>query len=122
MSVTNKVLLTGHLGQEPTIKSFTTGSKMASFTIATDEGYINANGKKVENTQWHRLVAWGDQATSIENDLHKGTKVSVEGKISNRSYQDKEGNTRYTTEIIVTSYSIVPKNEKSTEQVSVVSN
>jgi single-strand DNA-binding protein len=112
-NVTNKVLLTGHLGQEPTIKQFESGSKMATFTLATDEGYVNATGKKIENTQWHRLVAWGDIVKEIESSLHKGSKVSIEGKISNRSYQAKDGTTRYTTEIMVSDFELVAKNEKS---------
>jgi single-strand DNA-binding protein len=116
-NVTNKVQLTGHLGQEPIIKTFSTGSQMASFSIATDESYTNAAGKKIENTQWHRLVAWGDQVQEIEKKLHKGSKVSIEGKISNRSYQDKEGNTRYLTEIVVYDFEVMPRSEKPAEAI-----
>ena len=61
-NVLNKVMLMGHLGQEPMIKQFESGSTMASFSLATDESYVNASGSKIENTQWHRLVAWGDVA------------------------------------------------------------
>ncbi|MEO5581318.1 MAG: single-stranded DNA-binding protein [Saprospiraceae bacterium] len=110
--VTNKVQLMGHLGQDPTVKQFESGSHMASFTIATDEGYVNATGKKIDNTQWHRLVAWGDLAKDIETQLHKGQKISVEGKISNRSYQAKDGTTRYATEIILSNFEIINKTDK----------
>ena len=103
----------GHLGQEPMIKQFESGSTMASFSLATDESYVNASGSKIENTQWHRLVAWGDVAKDIESQLHKGQKVSVEGKISNRSYQAKDGTTRYATEIIVSDFEVIVKTEKS---------
>ena len=113
MSVINKVQLMGHLGQEPTIKSFSSGSKMASFSIATDEGYTNASGIKIENTQWHRIVAWGDQVTEIEKVLHKGSKVSIEGKISNRSYQDKEGKNKFLTEIVAYQFELVAKTDKA---------
>ena len=112
-NVLNKVMLMGHLGQEPMIKQFESGSTMASFSLATDESYVNASGSKIENTQWHRLVAWGDVAKDIESQLHKGQKVSVEGKISNRSYQAKDGTTRYATEIIVSDFEIIAKTEKS---------
>ncbi len=112
-NVTNKVQLMGHLGQEPMVKSFSSGSKMASFSLATDESYQNASGNKIENTQWHRLVAWGEVAHEIETQLHKGQKVSIEGKISNRSYQAKDGSTRYATEIIVSDFELLTKAEKS---------
>ena len=112
-NVLNKVMLMGHLGQEPMIKQFESGSTMASFSLATDESYVNASGSKIENTQWHRLVAWGDVAKDIESQLHKGQKVSVEGKISNRSYQAKDGTTRYATEIIVSDFEVIAKTEKS---------
>ena len=65
-SVTNKVQLMGHLGQEPMIKQFSTGSKMASFSLATNESYTSASGTKIENTQWHRLVAWGTKRYTTE--------------------------------------------------------
>jgi len=113
MSVINKVQLLGHLGQEPTIKSFSTGSKMASFSLATDEGYLSRDGKKIENTQWHKLVAWGDQVDDIEKQLHKGVKVRIEGKLANRSYQAKDGSTKYLTEVIVSRFELMPKSEKS---------
>ena len=112
-NATNKVQLTGHLGQEPMVKQLESGSKMATFSIATDEGYMNASGKKIENTQWHRLVAWGDLAKEIETQLHKGIKVAVEGKLSNRSYQAKDGTTRYATEVIIHSFEVMNKADKS---------
>ncbi len=106
MSVTNKVQLLGHLGQEPTIKSFSTG-KMASFSLATNESYVNAAGARIENTQWHRLVAWGEVAEQVEQSLKKGSKISLTGKISNRSYEAKDGGKRYTTEVVVTGFEMI---------------
>ncbi len=113
--VINKVQLMGHLGQEPIIKTFDSGFIMASLTIATDESYTTATGKKVDNTQWHRLVAWGDIATRIQHELKKGAKVSIEGKLSQRSYNAKDGSKKYVTEIIVNHFETVinrkPNNE-----------
>lgn len=114
-NVTNKVLLSGHLGQEPIIKQFESktasgkNNKMASFSLATDESYPGTYGNRIENTQWHKLVAWGEQAQKVETLLHKGMKVSVEGKLSNRSYMAKDGSTRYITEIILTQFEIITK-------------
>jgi single-strand DNA-binding protein len=106
-NVTNKVLLTGHLGQEPTIKQFESGSKMATFSIATNESYISASGTKVENTQWHRLVAWGDTAEKVESMLTKGAKISISGKLSNRTYEAKDGTKRYATDIVVQEFDLI---------------
>ncbi|MBK6391791.1 MAG: single-stranded DNA-binding protein [Saprospiraceae bacterium] len=118
-NVTNKVLLSGHLGQEPIIKQFESktasgkNNKMASFSLATDESYPGTHGNRIENTQWHKLVAWGEQAQKVESLLHKGMKVSLEGKLSNRSYTAKDGSTRYTTEIILTQFEVITKTEKN---------
>jgi len=106
MSVINKVQLMGHLGKEPIVKSLSTG-KMAKFSLATDESYLNREGQRVENTQWHSLVAWGDIAEQVEQSLKKGSKIHLYGKISNRSYETKEGAKKYSTEIVVTGFEFV---------------
>ena len=95
----NKVQLIGNLGNNPEIKSLEGGKKMAKFCIATNESYRNANGEKVTETQWHNLVAWGRIAEIIEKYLMKGSEVAVEGKLTYRSYNDKEGQKKYFTEI-----------------------
>jgi len=97
----NKVQLIGNLGGKPEIKSLEGGKKMAKFSIATNESYRNANGEKVTDTQWHNLVAWGRVAEIIEKFLIKGSEVAVEGKLTYRAYNDKEGNKKYLTEIHV---------------------
>ena len=97
----NKVQLIGHLGMNPEIKNLDSGKKLAKFSIATNESYKNAKGEKVEDTQWHNLVAWGKTAEIIEKFLQKGNEVAIEGKIINRNYDDKDGNKRYVTEILV---------------------
>lgn len=97
----NKVQLIGNLGMNPEIKNLESGKKLAKFSIATNESYKNAQGEKIEDTQWHNLVAWGKTADIIEKYLQKGNEVAIEGKLVNRSYDDKDGNKRYVTEILV---------------------
>ena len=97
----NKVQLIGNLGNAPEIKTTEGGKKMARFSIATNETYKNAKGERVTETQWHSLVAWGKVAEIVEKFLTKGKEVAIEGKLINRSYNDKEGNKKYITEIQV---------------------
>jgi single-strand DNA-binding protein len=96
----NTVQLIGHVGQEPEIKTLEGGRKMANITIATNEVYYKENGDKVENTEWHRVVAWGKTAEIIEKYVIKGKEIAIEGKLTHRSYDDKEGNKRYITEVV----------------------
>lgn len=97
----NKVQLIGHVGQEPEIKTLEGGRKLANFTLATNEIYKNDKGEKVEETQWHKLVAWGKTAEIIEKYVTKGKEIAVEGKLTHRSYDDKNGEKRYVTEVVV---------------------
>ncbi len=97
----NKVQLIGNLGNAPEVKTLEGGKKMARFSVATHESYRNASGEKVTETQWHNLVAWGKVAEIAEKYLSKGKEVVIEGKLVNRSYNDKEGNKKYTTEVQV---------------------
>jgi single-strand DNA-binding protein len=95
----NRVQLIGHVGQEPEIKNLESG-RVANFTIATNENYTNAKGEKVEQTEWHRVSAWGKTVDIIEKFVTRGTHVALEGKLTHRSYEDKEGNKRYITEVV----------------------
>ncbi len=97
----NKVQLIGNLGNAPEIKTLESGKKLARFSMATSETYRNAKGEKVTETQWHNLVAWGKLAEIAEKFLTKGKEVAIEGKIINRSYNNKEGEKKYITEIQV---------------------
>jgi len=97
----NKVQLIGNLGNNPEIKTLDGGKKMAKFSIATNEYYRSANGEKITETQWHSLVAWGKLAEIIEKYISKGSEVAVEGKLTYRTYNDKDGNKKYFTEIQV---------------------
>ncbi len=96
----NKVQLIGNLGTQPEIINLESGKMLAKFTMATNEHYKNAKGEKVTDTQWHNIVAWGKTAQIIEQYLNKGQEVAVEGKLTTRSWDDKEGNKRYMTEIV----------------------
>ncbi len=95
----NKVQLIGNLGQDPEIVTLENGSKLAKFTIATNDFYKNAQGEKVEDTQWHNVVAWDKLADIAESYLAKGKQIAVEGKLTHRSYETKEGEKRYFTEV-----------------------
>ncbi|TXN37355.1 single-stranded DNA-binding protein [Flagellimonas hymeniacidonis] len=98
-SLRNKVQLIGNLGNDPEMIILENGNKLAKFSIATNESYKNANGEKVTDTQWHNIVAWGKTAEIVENYLVKGKEVAIEGKLISRSYETKEGEKRYITEI-----------------------
>lgn len=95
----NKVQLIGNLGNDPEIVNLDNGSKLAKFSIATNETYKNGNGEKVTDTQWHNVVAWGKTAEIVENYLTKGKEVAIEGKLTSRSYESKNGEKRYITEV-----------------------
>ena len=97
----NKVQLIGNLGNAPEVKTLESGKKMARFSVATSESYRNAKGEKVTDTQWHNLIAWGKVADIVEKFLTKGKEVAIEGKLINRSYNDKDGNKKYITEVQV---------------------
>ena len=96
----NKVQLIGNLGNNPEIITLDSGKKLAKFSIATNENYKNARGEKVTDTQWHNIVAWNKTADIIEQYLEKGNEVAIEGKLTSRSYETKEGEKRYVTEIV----------------------
>ena len=96
----NKVQLIGHVGNAPEIVTLESGRKLAKFSIATNESYKNAKGEKIEDTQWHNIVAWGKTAELVENYVPKGKEIGLEGKLTSRSYEDKAGQKRYITEIV----------------------
>ena len=104
----NKVQLIGHVGQEPEVKTIN-NKKVANLTIATNDFYYNEKGDKVEQTEWHRITAWGKTAEIIEKYVTKGKEIAVEGKLSHRSYDDKDGNKRYVTEILVSELLLLGK-------------
>ena len=106
MSV-NKVILLGNLGKDPDLRYTPSGKAVATFSLATSERWTSQDGQKQENTTWHNIVAWGKQAETMKEYLTKGRQVYIEGRIANRSYEDKEGNKKYVSEVVVQSFSFV---------------
>jgi len=100
MAGVNKVILIGNLGKDPEVRYLDSGVAVANFSLATTENYKNKEGERVSQTEWHNIVLWRGLAEVAEKWLKKGSSVYVEGKIRNRKWEDKEGNTRYTTEIL----------------------
>ncbi|ODN41274.1 single-stranded DNA-binding protein [Piscirickettsia litoralis] len=96
----NKVILVGHLGSDPEIRSTQSGESVATFSVATTERYKDASGQQQEITEWHRVVLWRRLAEIARDYLKKGRQVYIEGKIKTRKWQDRQGQDRYTTEII----------------------
>ena len=98
MSV-NKVILIGNLGKDPEVRFTAGGKAVARFSVATSEVWNDAEGSRQERTEWHNIVVWGKQAESCGQYLQKGRQVYIEGSIRNRSYDDKDGNKKYITEV-----------------------
>ena len=96
----NKVQLIGNVGNAPEIKNLENGKKVANFSLATNEFFKNSNGDKVQSTQWHNIVAWGKTAEIVEQYAGKGKEIAIEGKLTSRSYETKESEKRYVTEVI----------------------
>ena len=111
MSGVNKVILVGLLGKDPEVRHLENGVNVASFSLATTETITNKNGEKQDLTEWHNIVVWRGLADVAEKYLKKGRQIYVEGKIRTRSWDDKEGVKRYTTEIVADSFTMLGKKE-----------
>lgn len=96
----NRVQLIGHLGMNPEIKTLESGTKLAKFSIATNETYKNGKGEKVTDTEWHNIIAWNKTAELAEMFLEKGKEIAIEGKLTTRSWDDEKGIKKYMTEIV----------------------
>jgi len=105
----NSVRLIGRLGDNPKMKKLDSEKSIANFSVATNESYRDHNGNKMSETTWHKLVAWGKQAEVAEKYLKKGTEVAIEGKLTNHSYEDKNGETHYVSEIVVNEILVLDK-------------
>lgn len=99
MAGINKVILIGNLGKDPEVKTLESGAKVANFSLATSESYKGKDGQRVTQTEWHNIVLWRGLAEVAEQYLKKGNQVYIEGKIRSRSWEDKDGNKKYITEI-----------------------
>ncbi|MDN3664065.1 single-stranded DNA-binding protein [Algibacter miyuki] len=97
----NKVQLIGNVGNSPEITNLESGKKVAKFSMATNEFYKNSEGEKQQDTQWHNIVAWGKIAEIVEKYVGKGKEVALEGRLTSRSYETKEGEKRYVTEVVI---------------------
>jgi single-strand DNA-binding protein len=110
-SLRNSVQLIGRIGKDPEVKTFGEGKTKAAFSIATTDNYKNAKGEKVQDTQWHNLVIWGQLATLAGKYLKKGAEVAIEGKLVHRVYETDKGEKKYITEINVNDFEMLsPKN------------
>ena len=109
----NKVLLIGNLGRDPEVRHLESGASVAKFSVATNESYKDKNGEWQNLTQWHDIVAWRALAERAEKQLKKGSMVFIEGKLTHRKWQDKEGNDRYTTEVVANVLRSLDKRESS---------
>ena len=109
----NKIFLLGNLGKDVEVKTLESGQKVSKFSVATSESYKDKNGEWQSNTEWHDVSCWNHLAEKAERDLKKGSLVFIEGKKSTRKWQDKEGNDRYSTEIIANVLKSTEKKEKS---------
>lgn len=96
----NKVILVGNVGKDPEVRHLDSGVAVTTFPLATSETYRNKEGQKVTNTEWHNIVLWRGLAEIAEKYVKKGNPLYIEGKIRTRSWDDKDGNKRYTTEIV----------------------
>ena len=110
-AIKNSVQLIGNLGRDVEVHKFDSGNEKATFTMATTETYFNKKGEKTDDTQWHNIVAWGKTGELMATLLEKGNQVLVKGKIVNRSYEDKEGNKRYVTEIVAQEFMKLTKKD-----------
>jgi single-strand DNA-binding protein len=99
MKSLNKVQLIGHLGKNPEVRYTTNGSAVANFTMATNEAWTGKDGQKNERAEWHNIVAWGKLGEICGEYLTKGKQVYIEGRLTTRSWEDRDGNKRYTTEV-----------------------
>lgn len=101
MAGVNKVILVGNLGKDPEVRTLDNGTKVARFSLATTESYKDRNsGERIDQTEWHNIVLWRGLAEIAERFLRKGSQIYVEGKLQTRSYEDKEGVTKYNTDVV----------------------
>jgi len=114
----NKVILIGRLGKDPEMRFTPSGKAVTNFTIATNEYWMDQSGEKQERTEWHRIVTWGKLAENSAKLLAKGKHVYVEGRIQTRSWDDKDGNKRYTTEIVANNMQILGPMESGSRGMS----
>ena len=113
MAGVNKVILIGRLGKDPEVRYTPSGSAVANFSIATSEEWKDKNtGEKQERTEWHKIVAWRRLGEICGEYLHKGSQVYIEGRLQTKSWEDRDGNTRYTTEVVALNMQMLDSQRK----------
>ena len=113
MAGVNKVILVGHIGKDPEVRYLEGGVAVANFSLATSESYKDKSGNKVESTEWHNIVMWRGLAEVAEKMLKKGMQIYIEGRLRTRSWDDKEGHKRYTTEILADNMVMLGRKENN---------
>ena len=108
-ALVNRVQLIGALGNNPEVKNLESGNKLAKFSMATNEYKKNAKGERVDDAQWHNIIAWGKTAEIIENYAHKGSKICISGKLTHSNFTDKDGVTKYFTEVVANEVLLMDK-------------
>lgn len=111
MAGVNKVILVGNLGKDPEVRHLENGTAVANFPIATSESYKDREGNRVDQTEWHNVVVWRKLAEIAESYLKKGSQIYLEGKLRTRSWDDPQGNKRYTTEVVADTFTMLGKRE-----------
>ena len=111
MAGVNKVILVGNLGKDPEVRHLENGTAVANFPIATSESYKDREGNRVDQTEWHNVVVWRKLAEIAESYLQKGSQIYLEGKLRTRSWEDQQGNKRYTTEVVADTFTMLGKKE-----------
>ena len=108
----NKVTLLGNLGADPETKKIASGQSLTLFNLATSNAWTNREGQKQEHTEWHRIVVWGKQAETCAEYLSKGSKVYIEGRLQTRSWEDNNGQKKYTTEVVASQVLFLSGNQE----------
>ena len=108
----NKVILIGNLGRDPEVRHFDNGGMVARFSVATNESYRDKNNEWQTVTEWHDVVAWRNLAERAERQLHKGSMVYVEGKLTHRKWTDRDGNDRYSTEVVANTFRLLDRRDQ----------
>ena len=112
----NKVKLVGHVGEDPKVNQINDETKVARFPLATNEFYVDKEGNEVQKTQWHRIVVWNKSAEIVKQHVKKGDALYIEGKIATNSWDDKEGNKHFSTEVICDNFLFLsPRNQNGSE-------
>lgn len=115
MASVNKVILIGNLGKDPDLRYTPSGQAVATFSLATTDRYKDKDGQMAERTEWHNVTAWGKLAETVKEYLKKGRQIYVEGRISYRTYDDKEGVKRYFTDIVAQNIRFLGRREDAPE-------